>query len=106
MLPGKPGRDLHYAALKTRLESLRGVFSAGIKADVYSALFDDFLANREFGLALEVLCDFLLEPDVRPASDLEVNEIASLHALMEVEDQCFLRLSNKRQGPGNAHEPQ
>ena len=106
MLPAERDRDLHYSPSKTRLESLRAVFSAGIKAAVYSALFDDFLSNREFGLALEVLCDFLLEPDVRPVSELELNEIASLHALMEVEDQCFLRLRNKRQDLENAHEHQ
>jgi len=106
MLPAERDRDLHYSPSKTRLESLRAVFSAGIKAEVYSALFDDFLSNREFGLALEVLCDFLLEPDVRPVSELELNEIASLHALMEVEDQCFLRLRNKRQDLENAHEHQ
>jgi hypothetical protein len=104
MLPAERDRDLHYGASKTRLESLRAVFSAGIKAEVYSTLFDDFLSNREFGLALEVLCDFLLEPDVRPVSDLELNEIALLHALMEVEDQCFLRLRKKRQDLENAHE--
>jgi hypothetical protein len=103
MLPRESGRDLHYAASKTRLESLHAVFSAGIKAEAYSALFDNFLSNREFGLALEVLCDFLLEPDVRPVTELELKEIASLHALMEVEDQCFLRLSNKRQDLENAH---
>jgi hypothetical protein len=106
MSPREQDRHLHSAASKTRLESLRAVFSVGIKAAVYSTLFDDFLANREFGLALEVLCDFLLEPDVRPVSELELNEIASLHALMEVEDQCFLRLRKKRQDHENAHEHQ
>jgi hypothetical protein len=106
MLPAERGRDLHYAASKTRLQSLRAVFSAGVKADVYSTLFDDFLSNGEFGLALEVLCDFLLEPGVRPVSELELNEIASLRALMEVEDQCFLRLRKKRQDIENTHEYQ
>jgi hypothetical protein len=106
MLPARQDRDLHYAALKTRLESLRGLFSPGIKAEVYSSLFDDFLSNREFGLALEALCDFLLEPGVPPCSEAELNEIASLHVLMEVEDQCFLRLRDKRQNPENAYERQ
>jgi hypothetical protein len=106
MLPAERGRDLYYSASKMRLESLRAVFSPGIKAEVYSTLFDDFLSSRGFGLALEVLCDFLLEPDVRPVSELELNEIASLHALMEVEDQCFLRLRKKRQDIENAPERQ
>jgi hypothetical protein len=104
MLPAGQDRELHHAALKKRLDSLRAVFSAGIKAEVYSVLFDDFLSHREFGLALEVLCDFLLEPSVRPVSEVELNEIASLHSLMEVEDQCFLRLRKKRQDLENTHQ--
>ena len=106
MLPTGQDRDLHYAALKTRLEGLRAAFSSGIKAETYSALFDKFLSQQEFGLALEVLCDFLLEPNVRPVGDVELNEIASLHALMEVEDQCFLRLRKKRQDIENTREHQ
>jgi hypothetical protein len=105
MLPGERNRDLQYGALKTRRESLRAVFSAGIKAERHT-LFEDFLSNRESGLALEVLCDFLLEPDVRPVSELELNETASLQVLMEVEDQCFLRLRKKRQDFENVHEHQ
>jgi len=106
MMPAGQDRGLHYAALKARLQSLRAVFSGGIKAEVYSALLEDFLPNREYGLALEVLCDFLLEPNVRPVSESELYEIASLHALMEVQDQCFLRLRQKRQDFDNANEHQ
>ena len=106
MLPGERGRNLHFGGLETHLKSLRAVFSGGIKAEVYASLFDDSLSNREFGLALEVLCDFLLEPDVRSVSDLELNEIASLRALMGVEDQCFLRLREKREDLENLHERQ
>ena len=104
MLPAGQDQDLHYTALKRRLESLRGLFSTGIKQEAYSALFDEFLSHRELGLALDVLCDFLLEPDVRPITEVELNEIASLHALMEVEDQCFLRLREKRQDLDSAYE--
>jgi hypothetical protein len=104
MLPAGHDRELHYAALKARLESLRVVFLTGIKAEAYSALFNEFLAEWELGLALEVLCDFLLEPNVPPVSEVELNEIASLHTLMEVEDQCFLRLREKRRDLENARE--
>lgn len=70
----------------------------------FRALFDDFLANREFGLALNVLCDFLLEPDVPPLSESEFNEIALLHTLMEVQDDCLVRLRDKRQDSQNVSE--
>ncbi len=56
MLPAERSGDLRYATSKIRLESLRAAFTGGIKAEVYASLFDDFLASREFGLALEVLC--------------------------------------------------
>ena len=93
-------REEHYAKLKTRLESLRQVFPA---VKNYSSLFDEFITEFEFGLALETLCDFLLEPDVRPVSEAELEEIASLHKLMEVEDRCVLKLKKKRQDFEKAH---
>jgi len=90
-------RQSHCAELRTRLEALRLISPSGGKGESFCALFDEFLENREFGLALEVLCDFLLEPDVSPPSETEFNEIATLHALMEVQDDCLLRLRGKRQ---------
>lgn len=96
-MPSPVQRQDHLNVVKIRLESLRPLFSTGIKGEVYCSLFDEFLANREFGLALEVLCDFLLEPEVRSPGEIQLNEIAELHALMEVQDQCFLRLRKKRE---------
>lgn len=96
MSSASPEREQHYALLKTRLESLRELFFAGSNSAEYCELFDEYLEHREFGLALERLCDFLMEPEVRPASDAELDEISSLHALMEVEDQCILKLKSKR----------
>jgi hypothetical protein len=76
---------------------LRPIFPSGRRGETCCALFDEFLENREFGLALDVLCDFLLEPDVPLPSETEFNEIALLHTLMEVQDDCILRLRDKRQ---------
>jgi hypothetical protein len=88
-------REEHFALLKTRLESLRELYSAGSNSGEYLELFDEYLEHREFGLALDRLCDFLLEPDVRPVSKVELEQIAALYALMEVEDLRVLRLKNK-----------
>ncbi len=90
-------RQSRGADLRTRLETLRPIFSSGGKGETFCALFDEFLENRELGLALEVLCDFLLEPDVPPPSETEFNKIAALHAIMEVQDNCLSRLRDKRQ---------
>jgi glycolate oxidase FAD binding subunit len=91
-----PEREQLFARLKTRLESLRELFGAGSNYARYRAPFDEYLEQREFGLALESLCEFLMEPDVRPVSDPEMGEIASLHAVMGVADQCVSKLKKKR----------
>jgi glycolate oxidase FAD binding subunit len=58
--------------------------------------FDECIQQGEFASALERLCEFLMEPDVRPVSDPEMGEIASLHAILNIRDQCLLKLKNKR----------
>jgi hypothetical protein len=90
-------RQSRGAELRIRLETLRPIFPSERKGETFCGLFDEFLENREFGLALEVLCDFLLEPDAPPPSETEFNEIAELHALMEVQDDCLLLLRDKQQ---------
>jgi hypothetical protein len=95
-------RESHYAVLRTRLQSLRAIFSSGASGETYRALFDDFLAKNEFGLALDILCDFLLDPETRPVTETELKDIVGLRVLMEVDDQYFLRLQDKRQYSGNS----
>jgi hypothetical protein len=97
MPPTSPERIQHYARLRAHLESLRPISPSGPRGETYCALFDDFLTNNEFGLALDVLCDFLLEPDTPPPSETEFDEIALLHTLMEIQDARLLLLRDKRQ---------
>jgi hypothetical protein len=92
-----PERESHYAVLRARLQSLRSIFPIGPRGETYCALFDDFLGNNEFGLAMQVLCDFLLESDVPSPNEAEFKEIALLHTLMEIQDDYLLRLRDKRQ---------
>jgi hypothetical protein len=95
-------RESHYSVLRTRLQSLRAIFPHGPRGETCCALFDDFLANNEFGLALDVLCDFLLDPATRPVTETELKDIAALRVLMEVDDQYFLRLRDKRHHSENS----
>jgi hypothetical protein len=97
-------RQSHWAELRTRLEASRTIFPSGGRGETCRALFDEFLENREFGLALDVLCDFLLEPDVPPPSETDFKEIAVLHTLMEVQNDCVLRPRDKRQNCQSADE--
>jgi hypothetical protein len=61
----------------------------------YLALFDEFLNEHEFGLALENLCDFLLEPGTSVVADSVLEQIRRLHDLMGVADSCVDDLRQK-----------
>jgi hypothetical protein len=62
------------------------MFPGGGLGGIYRALFNDFLARNEFGLAFEVLYDCFSEPEVRALTDTELAEIAALRSLMNVDD--------------------
>jgi hypothetical protein len=47
---------------------------------------------------------FVIAPDVPPPNETEFNEIAVLHLLMEVRNDCVLRLGEKRQIFENASD--
>jgi hypothetical protein len=76
---------------------MRPMFPSGPRGETYCALFDDFLSHHEFGLAFDVLCDFLLEPDAPPPTEPQFKEIALIHNMMELQDQYLLRLRDKIQ---------
>jgi hypothetical protein len=60
-------------------------------------LFDEFLAANEFGLALETLCDCLLEAEDSVITSDILATISRLHAKMGVDDDCTTLL--RRKGP-------
>lgn len=59
-----------------------------------SDLFDEFIREHEFGLALHVICDHLGESTAQPTTTL-IQKIEALHAAMEIEDDCVARLKDK-----------
>ena len=87
--------------LRTRLAALGPMFPSGPRGETYRALFDDFLASNEFALAFEVLCDCFMRPEIRALTHTELAEIATLRSLMNLDDQYFLRLRDKRQHSEN-----
>jgi hypothetical protein len=86
--------DQHRRELSSRLRDLRGLFS-GQEASSYVGLFDEFLRQQEFGLALEALCDFLVEPNGPGITETDINRIEALHLLMQVEDNCVSALRRR-----------
>jgi hypothetical protein len=81
--------------LTIELQTLRTLFpssEAGITAAEY---FDEYLSVNELGLALHVVCDFLLEPDQPPTSHELQAQLQRLHSRMEITDDCVNRLHDK-----------
>ena len=68
----------------------------GLKRDTkYLELFDEFVRECEFGLALGLLCDFLLEPNSPPVRSDDLDRIWSLRALMRLDDANIEKLMRK-----------
>jgi hypothetical protein len=69
--------------LTIELQTLRTLIppsEAGIMAAKY---FDEFMSENELGLALHVVCDFLVEPNQPPASPELQAQLQRLHSQME-----------------------
>jgi hypothetical protein len=81
--------------LTAELEPLRSLFPPTEKGVAATKWFDEFLRETELDLALHVLCDFLLEPDVPAAAPQIQSVIESLHAKMGTVDDCVARLGQK-----------
>lgn len=104
MPPTKPDGKPHHDQLRTRLESLRPIFPSGPRGETYCSLFDEFLSHHELGLAFDVLCDSLLEPDTAPPTETQFEEIALIHNPMELQDQYLLHLRDKIQNSRSTHD--
>jgi hypothetical protein len=80
--------------MRTQLQSLRPLLLAE-GGHFFLDLFDDLMQEGEFGVALDVLCDFLLQPDLPNVTKTTVDQIQRLHAAMKIDDQCVEELQKK-----------
>lgn len=83
-----------WTELAAELQPLRTVFAPSADGSHALRLFDEFLLANEFGLALEALCDFLLDSDATITASLLL-EIQRLHTKMGVIDDCVRNLGQK-----------
>jgi hypothetical protein len=81
--------------LKAKLLDLRNSLPELRQREKYLQLIDEFIREDEFGLALESICDFLLEPEVAPPGSATIAQVEALHRLMGVEDVCLDKLRRK-----------
>ena len=86
-------KNLHayYRDVSERLGSLKDLISDAGRLKY----FEESLAANELEVALHALCDFLLEPRTPAVSCAALRQIESLHTLMEIEDDCIKKLSEK-----------
>jgi hypothetical protein len=59
------------------------------------AYFDELLAANELGLALEALCDWLLDSRDAIITPLLLDAVSSLHTKMYLDDDCVEQLRRK-----------
>ena len=87
--------DDRFRGVRTQLADLRDSLPALQNDPKYSQLIDEFIREYEFTLALEALCDFLLEPEAPPPDGATLARIEALHRLMGVQDSCLEKLKHK-----------
>ena len=85
----------HYTELTNRILQLRSLLSGA--GDQTFEFFDEFLREHEFGLALHVICDFLIDSPTARISISTLNEIHDLHEEFRLEDECVTKLEEKLQ---------
>ena len=79
-----------------KLASLRPVLSTG--GDDLNQLFDEFVREHEWGLALHLVCDYLLEPKSQAAPTAVIRQIETLHEAMGIVDACVADLRGRARG--------
>jgi|SRR5208282_821629 len=87
-------------AMKAKLLPLRAVLPTG--GDVkWSEIFDEFVEQHEWELALHAVCDCLLEPKSHAAPAAVIRQIETLHEAMGIVDACVADLRRKVGTGGN-----
>ena|ERR1035438_4522957 len=91
-------RDL-WAELERDLQALKWGMPRSELATAARKNFDEYLSANEFGLALEAVCDYLLECDESAIAPHLLAKISRLHSKMGVSDNCVTRLRQKCSTP-------
>lgn len=63
--------------------------------DYVNQLFDEFVREDEWELALHLVCDYLLKPEIQAPQIAIIEQIENLHQLMKIVDGCAADLRRK-----------
>jgi hypothetical protein len=80
-----------------KLGSLKPQLSVG--GDDLNQLFDEFVREDEWELALHLVCDYLLEPKTQGPPTAAIQQIEALHGAMQITDTCAADLRRKAGRP-------
>jgi hypothetical protein len=80
--------------VQQRLQTLRPLLQTQTPPH-YLRLFDEFIREHEFGLALHSLCDSLLDPNSPTPDESTLAQIKELHQLMKIQDNCLKKLQQR-----------
>ena len=81
--------------VEAQLQALRPVLLTK-RNHSFLDFFDEFMQQREFGLALHAVCDCILEPDSPRVSRSILDQIQQLHAAMGIVDGCIEELQAQK----------
>ena len=90
-----PERKEAVTDLQAQLQALRPILLTR-NHNSYLDPFDEFMEQREFGLALHAVCDFILEPDSLPLDRHTLQQIRTLHMVMQIDDHCVDELEKHK----------
>ena len=90
-------REIRRQMLAEEIVALRDMLPSPLDAK-FARFFEEYIEHHEFGLALDCICDYLLEPATPPTSASVLGQIEKLRGLMKVEDDCFAKLQRKAAG--------
>ena len=88
-------RDVILKKVREQLQVLRPILLTDRARD-YLKLFDEFLREQEYGLALHAVCDCMLEESAPAVEPAIIGIIRALHVDMEIDDSCVADLARKR----------
>jgi hypothetical protein len=81
----------HFEDLRVGLSPLRRLLG-----EDRERWFDEYMDHNEFGLALHVVCDSLLEEKELVVDDRTIEAIETLHEKMQLVDACGTQLRQRR----------
>jgi hypothetical protein len=96
-------REIRRHMLMKELVTLKGMLPGPLDAK-FAGIFEEYIGHHEFGLALDIICDHLLEPITPPVSASVLEQIQKLRGLMEWKTIVLRNCSRKPRAVSETEE--